>query len=420
MADKRGAKEAQKNAELDEFDLEVEKNEKALKKQKKKSIAKIYESDSSNDVKPQTSKKPSKRSKRTDSDDESVIEAPKKKVAKKSKKAADSDDERPKKKTTKKRSKIEAEPDVESEEDVKPKKKVASKKSDEPTTSKKKNQRQSIPPSQNPKIQIPTKTKKLNEKKNAPAVDQSSEVKDSEHPFPFFYEGKTYYCKSLPPNFQQQWDGICEMRKGKNAPVDSMGAGILADKNESPEVQRFQNLISIIISAQTADERTAQAMGNLKNYGLNIQNMIDIDIDKLASLIKPCNNNNNKAKYIRETAQILLERYDGDVPRSKADIMTLPGCGEKVTNLAMWSCWGENVGLAIDTHMERIFYRLRWTNERKRDKQIKEIQAWMPKIMWPDSNTKIVGFGQTICESRSPKCTQCLITSTCRYYQEQF
>lgn len=94
--------------------------------------------------------------------------------------------------------------------------------------------------------------------------------------------------------------------------------------------------------------------------------------------------------------------------------------GEKVANLAMYCCWNELTGLAIDTHMERIFSRIKWTNEKKREKQLKDIERWMPKVMWGDVNYKLVGFGQTICSKSNPSCKSCLIKDTCDYYATQF
>jgi len=119
---------------------------------------------------------------------------------------------------------------------------------------------------------------------------------------------------------------------------------------------------------------------NLKNYGLTVQRMMKISPDDLLDLIRPVSYNTGKVKYIKETAQILHEHYNDDVPKTRAEIQTLPGCGPKVSNLAMWCCWKEITGLAIDTHMERIFgKRLKWSSSPKRDKQMKEMESWMPK-----------------------------------------
>lgn len=76
--------------------------------------------------------------------------------------------------------------------------------------------------SENEKLKVPTKVKKVNVKKDAGGEDPSSLVKTADHQYPFVYNGQTYYCKQLPANFQSEWDGICEMRKSKDAPVDTM------------------------------------------------------------------------------------------------------------------------------------------------------------------------------------------------------
>lgn len=125
-----------------------------------------------------------------------------------------------------------------------------------------------------------------------------------------------------------QWDGICEMRSSSDAPVDSLGAGKTTEIDKDPPTQRFQTLVSIIISSQTTDQQTSQAMTKLIEHGLTIKSIREIDFFKLVGLIKVVNANLNKAKFLKETAEILHNDYNDDVPRLKAEIMALPGCGK--------------------------------------------------------------------------------------------
>lgn len=119
--------------------------------------------------------------------------------------------------------------------------------------------------------------------------------------------------------------------------------------------------------------------------------MCKIPIDDLDEMIGNLSFHQNKSKFIIETARHLRDHYESDVPKTKAEIMILPGCGVKVANLAMYTCWGKKTGVAIDTHLERILYRLRWSTSEKREKQMKDIESWMPKAMWFDLNEKLLG-----------------------------
>jgi len=141
--------------------------------------------------------------------------------------------------------------------------------------------------------------------------------------------------------WESTYQKIKTMRAEIQAPVDVMGCAHLADKNESPEVQRFQTLISLLLSSQTKDQVTAQAMENLKQHGLTIENVIKTDVKKIDQMISKVGFHERKAQYLKAVAQILKDQYNGDIPDTLEGLIKLPGIGPKMAYLTMQNAWNK-------------------------------------------------------------------------------
>lgn len=143
---------------------------------------------------------------------------------------------------------------------------------------------------------------------------------------------------SPPPNWQLQFEALREFRRtGRPAAVDTMGCDI--HEHIDPKTKRLHCLISLMLSAQCKDEYNALVMTMLKQTlprGLTLDDLLEIDQDELAILIRPCGLHNNKAKYIKRTAIILRDEFGGDIPdTADAMIRSLPGVGAKMAYLCM-------------------------------------------------------------------------------------
>jgi len=217
-----------------------------------------------------------------------------------------------------------------------------------------------------------------------------------------------------PEHWRDVWDAIETMRKRTPAPVDSMGCHTLADRKESPETIRYQLLIGLMLSSQTKDPITAQAMENLRNHGLTVDNILETDDSTLDKLICKVGFHNRKTKYIKQTSKILKEEYNGDIPRNVEDLMKLPGVGPKMALLLMQEAWNDSVGIGVDVHVHRISNRLGWVHQTNTPEETRnELESWLPRERWTTINKLLVGFGQTICTPINPKCDQCLVSSLC-------
>ncbi|XP_020862502.1 endonuclease III-like protein 1 [Phascolarctos cinereus] len=218
-----------------------------------------------------------------------------------------------------------------------------------------------------------------------------------------------------PPNWRLQLENIREMRKSKDAPVDHMGAEQCYDQNAPPEVMRYQVLLSLMLSSQTKDQVTAAAMRRLRDRGLTLDSILEMDDSTLGELIYPVGFWRSKVKYIKQTSKILKQQYGGDIPATVAELVALPGVGPKMAHLAMAIAWGEVSGIAVDTHVHRIANRLKWI--KKESKYPEETRAaledWLPRQLWKEINWLLVGFGQQTCLPVNPRCGDCLNRGLC-------
>ncbi|XP_075797711.1 endonuclease III-like protein 1 isoform X4 [Microtus pennsylvanicus] len=218
-----------------------------------------------------------------------------------------------------------------------------------------------------------------------------------------------------PQNWQQQLANIRIMRSKKDAPVDQLGAEHCYDASAPPKVQRYQVLLSLMLSSQTKDQVTAGAMQRLRAQGLTVENILQMDDSMLGRLIYPVGFWRNKVKFIKQTTAILQQRYEGDIPASVAELVALPGVGPKMAHLAMAVAWGTVSGIAVDTHVHRIANRLRWTKKVTKTPEATRtaLEEWLPRGLWNEINGLLVGFGQQICLPIHPQCQACLNRALC-------
>ncbi|KAJ7372711.1 Endonuclease III-like protein 1 [Desmophyllum pertusum] len=218
-----------------------------------------------------------------------------------------------------------------------------------------------------------------------------------------------------PANWREQLANIREMRKSRDAPVDSQGCEKTADVNQSPETVRYQVLISLMLSSQTKDQVTFAAMEKLKAYGLTIENILKTTTGKIGELIYPVGFWKKKADYIKDATKICAEKYNGDIPPTVEELVKLPGVGPKMAHITMNVAWGQVTGIGVDTHVHRISNRLGWV---KKPTKVPEdtrlaVESWLPREEWDELNLLLVGFGQQTCLPVGPQCETCLNCKIC-------
>jgi endonuclease III len=221
-----------------------------------------------------------------------------------------------------------------------------------------------------------------------------------------------------PKDWKQVWDSIEKMRSEIIAPVDTMGCDKLFLQNSSPSEKRFQILISLLLSSQTKDEITAGAAKRLFSAASSPRAVISIDEREISKLIFPVGFYNRKATFIKKVSQALIDDHQGDVPKDVQAICKLPGIGPKMAYLAVNAAWGLCQGIGVDVHVHRISDRLGWTrNASTPEITRKQLEGWLPRENWSRINQLLVGFGQTICTAKNPKCSTCLALPFCSFGQ---
>jgi endonuclease III len=232
---------------------------------------------------------------------------------------------------------------------------------------------------------------------------------------------ETNTASVAPPS---DWDEVYEMTKNMrlsgraaNAAVDTMGCERLANSTASPKVQRFHTLVALMLSSQTKDTTNAVAMQRLKTempaykdgepVGLNLENMLAVDPAKLNELIWAVGFHNNKTKYLKRTAEILRDEWDGDIPDSIVGLTSLPGVGPKMAHLCLSTAWGRTEGIGVDVHVHRITNMWGWHKTKNPEETRMALESWLPKDKWREINWLLVGFGQTVCLPVGRKCGEC-------------
>ncbi|KAJ3063619.1 hypothetical protein HDU98_000577, partial [Podochytrium sp. JEL0797] len=172
-----------------------------------------------------------------------------------------------------------------------------------------------------------------------------------------------------PKHFAQVLSRLREYRAINKAPVDTVGCGWLANRDEPPHIFRFQTLTALLLSSQTKDERNAAAIARLKSLpgGLTIDSILETKTEDLEEILLGVSFHKRKAVYLKKTAEMLVESYNSDVPNTIEELLNLPGIGPKMGYLALQCCWNVSTGIGVDTHVHRISNRLGWVHTKKTD-----------------------------------------------------
>ena len=177
----------------------------------------------------------------------------------------------------------------------------------------------------------------------------------------------------------------------------------------------FEMVVATILSAQCTDERVNKTTPSIFHYYSTPTDFANLDIKTLEKLIHPCGFYKNKAKNIKACAQKLINDFNGEVPKTAEELMSLPGVGRKTANVVMLEAFGIVEGIAVDTHAKRISNLVGFSTENDPLKIEQDLLNLFPKEYIKDINHLFVWHGRNICSSRSPKCDVCPIQRYCKF-----
>ena len=197
-----------------------------------------------------------------------------------------------------------------------------------------------------------------------------------------------------------------------------IGEMFLDAKAELDYETPFQLLVAVILSAQTTDKAVNKVTPNLWARYPEIEDLAAANIEDVEGIIRNIGLYKNKAKNIVLTAQGILERFDGQVPKTHKELESLPGVGHKTANVVLGEIYHIPT-IAVDTHVSRVSKRL---NISAQDADVSEIEmdlmAKIPKKDWVQTHHRLIFFGRYHCLAKNPKCTVCPVQSYCQYYKE--
>lgn len=180
----------------------------------------------------------------------------------------------------------------------------------------------------------------------------------------------------------------------------------------------FELLVATILSAQCTDERVNIITARIFPTHNRPEHFAALTYEELEEMIRDCGLYRAKAKAIIDTSRILLEEYDGQVPRTREELVKLPGVGRKTANVVLSTAFGVPA-IAVDTHVFRVANRIGLADAPDVNKTEEQLMAVIPESRWSKAHHQLIHHGRRICSARSPKCGQCPIEPYCRYAAEQ-
>ena len=181
----------------------------------------------------------------------------------------------------------------------------------------------------------------------------------------------------------------------------------------------FQLVVAVMLSAQCTDERVNKTTPTLFKKCKTIEDFANIDIKELENLIHPCGFYKNKAKNIKLCAKQVVENFNGVVPQTMDELLTLAGIGRKSANVILLEVFGIANGIAVDTHAKRISNRIGFSSETDPSKIEQDLLKIFPKRYLKDVNHLLVWHGRKTCDARKPKCDICTVKDYCKQYAQK-
>ena len=170
--------------------------------------------------------------------------------------------------------------------------------------------------------------------------------------------------------------------------------------------------VATILSAQSTDKRVNLTTPALFTRYRTAADYAGADRTELEELIRPTGFYRNKASSLMGLGQALVERFDGEVPATMADLVTLPGVGRKTANVILGNAF-DIPGITVDTHFGRLVRRWRWTAEEDPVKVEKAVGELIERREWTLLSHRVIFHGRRVCHARKPACGVCVLAHDC-------
>ncbi|WP_147821300.1 endonuclease III [Salidesulfovibrio onnuriiensis] len=175
----------------------------------------------------------------------------------------------------------------------------------------------------------------------------------------------------------------------------------------------WELLVATVLAAQCTDERVNKVTPAFFSAWPTIHNVANASIEELEDAVRSTGFFRNKAKNLKAAAQRIMDVYAGNVPQTMKDLVTLPGVARKTANIVLSNAFGIHEGIAVDTHVKRLTFRMGLTKNTDPVRIEKDLMPLYPTETWGDVNHFLVYYGREVCNARKPKCTDCELNDIC-------
>jgi endonuclease-3 len=195
--------------------------------------------------------------------------------------------------------------------------------------------------------------------------------------------------------------------------IDGLELPAVEKISEAQKENAFHVLIGTMLSARTQDATTLAASTRLFEAAATPRAMAALTVRRIERLIYPVSFYRHKARHVKATCRLLLERFGGTVPSTMEELLLLPGVGRKTANLVLILGFKSARNICVDTHVHRISNRLGWVRTSTPDETEQALYRVAGERWWPYINLYLVTWGQNVCRPVYPRCQACVLARTC-------
>lgn len=175
----------------------------------------------------------------------------------------------------------------------------------------------------------------------------------------------------------------------------------------------LEMLVSTILSAQCTDERVNKVTAVLFKKYSSCEDYLNVPETELQNDIRSTGFFRNKARNIRGACRVLLDDFNGEVPHTMREILTLPGVARKTANVVLGNAFGVVDGVVVDTHVGRLAQRMGLSAEKAPEKIERDLMEIVPKKEWMLISYLLIEHGRKVCKAIKPACGECMLNKVC-------
>ncbi|MEM3180864.1 MAG: endonuclease III [Candidatus Micrarchaeaceae archaeon] len=171
--------------------------------------------------------------------------------------------------------------------------------------------------------------------------------------------------------------------------------------------------VAVLLSPQCTDTQTNKATKTLFKHFHSFSDYAKASVGELEKYLKGINYYKTKARHLKESAEQICSLYNGKVPKTMKELLLLQGVGRKVANVILSEAYGINEGIAVDTHVKTVSYRVGLTKSRKPDKIEEDLMRRFNRKDWGSVSNALIALGRDTCKAAKKECDRCVLNDIC-------